>query len=405
MLLSLLTGTLVFAVHIRPVAAINEDVELSITPSLKTQDPPINPPESFFDVFLDISGVTGLFGFDLKVTWTDNTLITLVYADTNTSTVARLDEVWGAGDWFPAKEEWTGGGGGGGYYRLAAVSTKNSYTGTHTLLQLHFKIMRNCNFLLTTTITIDPSYKLSDSGWQPIPVHAINPGEFRMNPTKPDLEFKIVEPDSHPWEYCKTFKVEVYVTHICANLKDYNLVIEYKTELLTLTGVDWTDGVLGSDGASYTDLPVGTINVVDTGGTVWSGPRGLLFTLTFHVEFDNRIEHIWRTSVPEHHLHAFIKFTDAKLSFDPEGEILMSGIDMPADLDVIVNLIQGDVDCNGKVNTFDLRTVAAGYDKTPSDPYWNSPPYYWVKYDVKTDGTIDIYDLVVVAVNYGYNVP
>ncbi len=103
-----------------------------------------------------------------------------------------------------------------------------------------------------------------------------------------------------PFEYCKIFQIKVYVTDICANLKDYNLVILYDTELLKLTGVDWTGGVLGdaSDGASYTELPPGTINVIDTGGIVWSAGRGLLFTLTFHIEFDDRIEHIWRTVAP-----------------------------------------------------------------------------------------------------------
>jgi hypothetical protein len=214
-----------------------------------------------------------------------------------------------------------------------------------------------------------------------------------MDKTVPDLEFELVDTTpTKPFEYCKTFQIKVYVTHICANLKDYNLVILYDTELLKLTGVDWTDGVLGgsSDGASYTEAPLGTITVVDSGGIVWSGLRGLLFTLTFHVEFDDREEHIWHTNPLYDHLHAFIKFTDATLSFE-EGTIPMSGITMPSDLDMVVNLIRGDVDCDGNVDVFDLRCLARNYDQsTPA------------KYDLTKDDTIDIFDLVVVATNFGY---
>jgi hypothetical protein len=214
--------------------------------------------------------------------------------------------------------------------------------------------------------------------------------------TIPDLEFELVDTTpTKPFEFCKTFQIKVYVTDICANLKDYNLVILYATELLKLTGVDWTDGVLGGPPeATYTESPAGTINVIDTGDTTWSGLKGLLFTLTFHVEFDDREEHIWHTGIPPYdHLHAFIKFTGATLSFE-EGIIYMSGITMPSDLDVIVNLIRGDVTCDGKVDIDDLRTVASLYDQTgPS------------KYDLTKDETIDIFDLVVVATNFLYGYP
>jgi hypothetical protein len=268
---------------------------------------------------------------------------------------------------------------------------------------MHFKIIKSCNFNLQTSFYFD-LVKLSDSGYQSID-HTTTNGLYQNAATKPSLEFELVDTNpAKPFEYCKTFQIKVYVRHICANLKDYNLVILYDIELLRLTGLDWTGGVLGdsSDGASYTELPPGTITIVDTGGIVWSGDKGLLFTLTFHIEFDDRIEHIWRTSTP-HDLTAHVSFTNAQLSF-LEGTIPLSGITMPPPEDIVVHLIRGDVDCDGNVNVIDIRCVAAGYDKTSSDPEWTTGQY-WSKYDLTMDNTIDIFDLVAVGTNFGYGGP
>jgi hypothetical protein len=386
MLISLLTGIMASAINIRPARADN--VILSITPSLVEKDPPINPPESFFDVFLDISSVVDLFGFEIKVNWTDNTLITLDNDTTNANLNTLLGQIW-TGGYFIAKIESTGGGGGGGYYRVAAVSTGGTlsgFTGDHGLMKLHFKIMRNCNFVLQTDITIDPAAKLSDSGYQTIPVATINNGLFRMKLTKPDLEFELVEPDAHLFEYCKIFRIEVYVTHICAGspLTDYDFNITYNTELLNFTDVySW-----GELGTGHCTNDTGVIHIWDDpGGLSKSGDRFLLFTLTFHIEFDDRIEHIWRVGRPQS-LTATIAFLNAELSFD-QGTI--TAITMPNARDITVNLIRGDTDCDGKVTVFDLRCVAAYYDL--------SLP---VKYDLTTDGIIDIFDLVVVATNFNY---
>ena len=114
--------------------------------------------------------------------------------------------------------------------------------------------------------------------------------------------------------------------------------------------------------------------------------------VAFHVNFTDTIDHIWRTCGSKN-LTAQVSFEDAELSFE-EGIIDMGGIIMPPPLDITINLIQGDVECDGDVDVFDLRKVAAYYDE--SEP---------VKYDLNCDGIIDVFDLVIVATNYGYGTP
>jgi hypothetical protein len=305
-----------------------------------------------------------------------------------------LNALWPSG-WVAIKAELVGGGG-GGYYRVVALSLASaSSTGTHSLIDLHFQIKKGCNFLLQTTITIDHGAKLSDINYSPITVTGYNDGLFEITARTPGLVFDLHPIDGHPYEYGKIFEVRVYVNEICATLEDYNLVIEYDGSLLTLTGVSWTGSVLGAgEGEGFTESTKGIINIADPGGTTYSNlANGLLFTLTFQIAFNDDAGHIWRTN-NQGPLHAFIKFTSAELSFIEGGPITMSGIDMPSDLDITVNLIRGDVNCNGQVDVLDLRAVAALYDQSgPS------------KYDLTSDNYIDIFDLVAVATNIGYGGP
>jgi hypothetical protein len=375
--------------HLSPVLA--DPTELKITPATISKNP--NNINSTFDVYANISNVVDLFGFEIKITW-DNALI--IYDSFDKTPLNST--VFPVGYYEPLTPSPQIGP---GTFRFAAVSTGGSgsgFTGSSPLFRLTFKIVKACNFPLSTSIHFNTT-KLSNSQYQSITPAIIADGLYEMSATAPALEFKLVNPDSKPFEICKTFMIKVNVTHICASLKDYDFVILYEEEFLKLTNVSWTGGVLGGTGdqASYVISPPGVVHIQDTGGIIWSSDSGLLFTLVFHIEFDDSIEHIWRVN---HHadLTGEVSFQDAKLSF-LEGNITKNGISMPSAVPVSARLIQGDVNCDGEVGIVgDLRTVAIYYDKTPLDPDWSTIS----KYDLTEDNIIDLFDLVVIATNYPY---
>jgi len=212
--------------------------------------------------------------------------------------------------------------------------------------------------------------------------------------TPPDLEFVLVAPHSPPFECCDTFEVEVWVTDIydSSPLTDYDLNVTYNPSLVLFLGVDYW-GVLGNGTVSLTP-PVVEINGQ---GEPWSGDRGLLFALTFHVEFTPSADHIW---TKYHQYETFqIAIIGAKLS-SPQGEIPMSGIIVPGPMEIQVDFIRGDVNCDSKVDMNDISTAVYYYDKKQGDAEW--PQASW--YDLNGDNVIDIYDTVTITTNYGYGV-
>jgi hypothetical protein len=209
------------------------------------------------------------------------------------------------------------------------------------------------------------------------------------------LDFALVDHSpSKPFEYCKTFEVEVYASNISGNLTDYNLTVAYDSSLIKFLDVGYW-GVLA---AGHVDnANAGIIQIwSDGGGQSYSGPRGLLFALTFHVEFNNDIDHIWRTDAP-HVLNAKVSIRNDVGGFSfVNGSVPITGITIPTPLAITIHLIRGDVDCNGVVGVLDLRAVAAYYDRDITDSEWPNIS----KYDVKMDNIINIFDLVQVATNF-----
>jgi hypothetical protein len=350
-----------------------------------------------FTVPVQISDVTDLFGFDINMTW-DNTLITFSSLDSSS-----LSTVWPQGFFTPLPLP--GYQTDVGTVRFAAVATGGSgftSSGTTTLFTITFTVAKSGNFPYSTSIHFN-SVKLSDHLGNPITVTTTD-GPYSMSATVPDIDFTLIDPNpAKPWEYGKYFEVQVYASQITSTLTGYDLKVDYNSELLSFYGVHgW-----GALGTGSVDTSVSSVvHVSISGGTASTGNSILLFTLTFQVAFDNRAGHIWKKG-SSNALNAAISLdtTDGDLSFT-EGTLYVNGtgptpVTPPSAISLTINLIQGDVNCVGQVDVFALRTVAAYYDKTSADPNWSTIS----KYDLNGDGSIDIYDLVLVAANFGYYKP
>jgi hypothetical protein len=364
-------------------------------------DPPVvnkapGDVDSFFDIFITLENFANFAGFDIKLTW-DNSLITEESIDYTT----YLDALWGTNPdkWSVVYEQH---GAGDCELAVTALATSASNPGASVLFKKTFKVVKSCNFPLSTLIHFEV-VKLSDNATptpNPIVPATVTDGIYNMSSTKPDLEIEIAAyAGGHlpPYEYCDYFWVEVYVTHICVNspLTDYELTIQYG---ITLTNfketVEW--GVLGT--GTWLETTHGEVQVSGA-GPGWSGEKGLLFKLKFHAEFANNEEYVWKISHTNYGT-LNIEIIDAELSF-AQGTIPKTGITIPGPTTIRVDFIRGDVNCDGKVTIIDISDSAYSYNKKSGDPDWATVR----RYDLNNDNVIDIYDFVAIATNYGYGVP
>ncbi len=381
----LIASIFTFGLTINKASAV--DVTLSIPDVSKSPADLGNT----FTVPVQISNVSDLFGFDIKITW-NNALITFLSLDDS-----PLNTVF-ASYFEPLNNDTPHYQTGDGYVRFAAVKTGipgfSNPDSTTTLYTITFTISKAGNFPYSTLMHFD-TVKLSNSAADPITA-TLTDGNYSMSATKPEIYFTPVNPNlAKPYEYGKYFEVEVYATQITSTLTGYDLKVDYTSDLLMFVKVQ-TWGVLGM-GTAADNSTTGVVDVWISGGTPSTGNNMLLFTLTFKVAFNDSIGHIWRTG-SAHTIDATVSIdtTAGGLTFS-EGPIAISGITTPSTITLHINLIQGDVTCNGMVDIFDLATVARFYDQ--------SVPPAPEKYNVKTDGTMDIFDLVVVATNFNYYTP
>lgn len=212
-------------------------------------------------------------------------------------------------------------------------------------------------------------------------------------PYRPNLQ---MTPDSIICrEYNETFTVQINVTN-AIDTQAFSFTIYYDPSILNFSSVTW--GELGTGTITEIDTANGIIEGNVAGSTI-NGNCWLL-----NITFQDIATMIWKQG-QINELDGQILFQQARLNFTGnstlqyvEGGISQIGVNQAA---YTFLPIKGDINNDGTVNILDLRTVAAYYDKTPTDPEWPEAS----KYDLNNDNIIDIFDLVVVATNFGFTYP
>jgi hypothetical protein len=330
-----------------------------------------------FKVNVTIQNVADLWGFDFNLTW-DNTLITLVGVDFNTA----LDAIWGVNGSFMATNKT-----GPGYYQLAAVALTAGFTsaGTAPLATLQFHVENPPSNVDEQTPLHFGSHKLSDSHWSPIS-HTVEDGLYKITGKAPTLT--MIPTSRTCRKYNETFTVKINVSD-ASNVEDFRFEIHYNATLLDVTDISWN-----AWGGTYTvDEVSGNLTGYASGSPI-SGNVTLL-TITFNATY----HHIWKdestVSGWKNIQTGTIYFQWANLSYPTTADLRyerggLNQINIGPDVVYTFSPIQGDIDNNGQVDVFDVRTVAAFYDIVNLD------------YNLTGDPIIDIYDLVVIGSNFGY---
>ena len=339
-----------------------------------------------FQTNIMIANVTDLRGFEFNLTW-DNSLVTLVQIDFNTT----LDAVWGHDNWFLACNLTQTG-----FYELAAVSTATGFTTTEaaSLAMLEFRVEDPySNFEKNTTIHF-AAHKLSDSKWKPI-VHTAQDASYRITG---EMAALLMSPSSVTCrKFGEIFTVALNVSK-AANVSGFEFEAHYNATLLDIAGITWNAFGTGT----YATDEINGILVGYTSGSSVSGNLTLM-TVTFNATYN----HMWKDESQvlgwRNNQTGTIFIQKANLSYpsSPDARYERGGmnqIDVGPDFAYTFSPIQGDVDNDGKVSVFDLRTMAAYYNAEQGDPNWSQAS----KYDLNGDDTIDIFDLVVVGSNFGY---
>jgi hypothetical protein len=186
--------------------------------------------------------------------------------------------------------------------------------------------------------------------------------------------------------YGESFAVAVNVSN-AFNVNGLKFEIHYNTTLLDCTGVTWNawgSGIVTVD-------EVGGIITGSTSGAALNGTQ-VLATIKFQTSF----YHIWKSSAGwTNDLTDAMFFQWANVSYPSSPDLRyekggLNEVNVGPDFAYTFSPIKGDIDNNGVVNIFDIRTVAFYYGQVNT------------QYDINGDNFIDIYDLVLIATNFGY---
>jgi hypothetical protein len=345
-----------------------------------------NPVGSTFEMTAKVENVTDLYGLDIRITW-DNTLISYDHE----SYTGLLSGMWGPTqdqNWTVMTHE-----GGIGYYRFIAVSLNNSFTGSHGLFTVGFKINDpGTNSMRQTSVHFD-IHKLSDKASQAI-AHDAEDGTYQVWGQQPTLDMLNGVSNSRTCrEVNETFNLAVKVYN-AENVTDFEFEIHFNASQVKILSITYTAWGSGSGTAS-----IDNINGIVTGSTSGSATNGTATLIT--IQFNTTLLHIWKALSGWQNLQTSTIFIQAaNLSYpnaQPKLQYVKSGmgnqITVNPDFTYTFSPIKGDLNNDGKVDVSDLGVLAPLYDST------DHPQYNLVD---DSSNLIDIFDLVVVASNFWY---
>jgi hypothetical protein len=354
---------------------------LYITPSLTTKQ--FGDVGTTFEVTVMADEMTDLFGFDLNVTWNNN-LITFDHA----SYTPNLDFIWGAGTYEVTKHD-AGVEAGTGYYKFVALSLSSSYYGSHALLTLGFMIQDpKTNWKKQTPLEFATS-KLSDSLAHPM-AHTTIGATYEIFGSTPTLSLSPLTRTCTAIN--EEFEVAVVISG-CESVTGFNFEIHFNTTLL-----DYVSGIVNPAYGTGTMLPDEGNGKVT--GTTTGSASGSLTLVTIRLK--TAFNHMWKD---ENTIQGWrniatgdIYIQSATLRYSspqPDRAFTRGGTDNKINVgpDVLYTWspIQGDVNLDGDVDIIDLRYVSTFYDGINAELNLTG-----------ASNLIDIFDLVVIAGNFGF---
>jgi hypothetical protein len=373
------TGSLV-------VSAVDASTWLHMNPS--TTKKTYSDVASFFDVFVRIESVTGLYGFDIEVMW-DESLIKL----NSNETASELQTIWDdpshTTDYSVISTNETG------KCKFVATSLNISFTGSADLLKLTFEVKDPGTNSIKEAGFNFGTHKLSDKDSISI-TNACADGLYMISGKKPTLSTKNTAGtlSSRTCQvYDEEFNVKLIVSD-AANITDFTFDIRYNEDNLSYVSVVWD--AWGTGDISVDLVINGRLNGTTGPGTSASGTATLLT-----IKFQSKVQHMWKNiagwtnDVNDPIYIQTAEFTylnpQPKLNYTRNNPQDPAQITVGSDFAYTFSPIKGDLDNDGLVDISDLSAVAGKYDSY--DDTYNL---------IGTDTYVDIFDLVVVASNYWF---